>query len=180
MVVAEHSTISSPLAQAEMEPTSIFITPLKLFNWKEDMVIQLISKGLYRVTMGTEVEANSAVEKTKYFNRLDEAYGMLGLSISREILFHIDYLKTPNDLWVKLETLFGKTSKLRGHRLEKELISLSPAHFDTIQDLFTKIKSLVLQLNQCGIEKKVGHFILSILSKLRPEFSVFVSTFHYR
>ena len=61
------------------------------------MVIQLRAKGLYRVTMGIEVEPNSAVEKAKYFNRLDEAFGLLCLSISREILFHIDSWKTPNE-----------------------------------------------------------------------------------
>ena len=68
-----------------MEASHILLTPLKLFNWKEEMVIQLTSKGLYRVTMGIEVEPNYAVEKAEYFNRLDEAYGLLCLSISRDI-----------------------------------------------------------------------------------------------
>ena len=128
--------------------------PLKLFYLKEKMLIQLRSKGLYRVTMGTEVEPKSIVEKAKYFNRLDEAYGLLCLSISREILFHIDSLTTPNEFWVKLEALFGKIDELRWHQLENELIILSPVHYDTIQDVFTNFKSLVLQLKKCGIEKK--------------------------
>ena len=81
-----------------MEATHVFLTPLKFFYWKEEMVIQLRSKGLYRVTMGIEVEPNSAVEKDMYFNRLDEAYGLLFLSISREIMFHIDILTTPNEV----------------------------------------------------------------------------------
>ena len=80
-----------------MEDTHMFLTPFKFFDWKADMVIQLRSKGLYRVTMGIEVEPNSAVEKDKYFNRLDEAYGLLCLSISRDILF-IDSLTTPNEV----------------------------------------------------------------------------------
>ena len=101
-------------------------------------------KGLYRVTMGTEVEPNSAMEKYNYFNRLDEAFGFLCPSISREILFHIDNLKTPIEVWVRLESLFGKIDELRGHQLENELISLSPVHFETIQEFFTKFKSLVL------------------------------------
>ena len=75
---------------------------------------------------------NSAIEKSKYFNRLDEAYGLLCLSISREISFNIDIFTTPNEVWVKLESLFGKNDELRGHRLENELIILSPAHFETI------------------------------------------------
>ena len=142
------------------------------------MVIQLRSKGLYKVTMGTEMEPNYVVEKSKYFNRLDEAYGLLCLSISRDILFHVENLTTPNEVWVKLETLFGKNDELRGHHLENELISLTPAHYDTIHDFFTKFKSLVLQLKQCGSDKKEDKLILSILSKLGLEFSVFVSTFH--
>ena len=61
------------------------------------MVIQLRDKGIYKVTMGTELEPNYVVEKAKYFNILDEAYGLLCLRISREILFHIDSFKTPNE-----------------------------------------------------------------------------------
>ena len=67
---------------------------------------------------------------------------------------------------------------MRGHHLENELISLSPAHYESIEDFFTKFKVLVLQLKKCGIEKKYDHIILSILSKLGPEYSVYVSTFH--
>ena len=116
--------------------------------------------------MGTEVEPNSSVEKAKYFNRLDEAYGLLCLSISRELLFHIGILTTPNEVWVKLETLFGKTDERRGHQLENELISLRPVHYDTIQDFFTKFKSPVLYLKKCGIENKENQLIFSMLSKL--------------
>ena len=64
-----------------MEATHIMITPFNLFDWKVEMVIQLRAKGIYRVTMGTEVEPNSVVEKSKYFNRLDEAFVLLCLSI---------------------------------------------------------------------------------------------------
>ena len=74
------------------------LTPFNFFDWKAKMVIQRRAKGLYRVTMGTEVEANSVVEKAKYFNKLDEVFGLLCLSILREILFHIDSLITSNEL----------------------------------------------------------------------------------
>ena len=67
---------------------------------------------------------------------------------------------------------------MRGHHIENELISLSPAHYETIEDLFTKFKVLVLHLKQCGIENKYDHLILSILSMLGLEYFVYVSTFH--
>ena len=137
-----------------MEQNHILLTPFNFFQWKAEMVIQLISKGLYKVTMGTEVEPNSAVEKLKYFNRLDEAFGMLCLSISRELLFHVDSVSTQNEFFLRIESLFWNVDELRGHQVENDLITLSPTHFETIQDFFTKFKSLVLQLKKCGINKK--------------------------
>ena len=118
--------------------------------------------------MGIEVKPNSDVEKLNFFNRLDEAFGTLCLNILRDLFFHVDNLTTPNEVWLKLEALFGKSNEMRGHQLENELISLITAHFKTIQDFFTKFKSLVLQPKQCGIEKKEEKLILSILSNLGP------------
>ena len=89
-------------------------------------------QGLYKVTMGTWVEPNSTIEKLKYFNRLDEDFGMLCLKILREILFHVDNISTPNEVFLRIESLFGKNYELRGHQLENELITLILVHFDTI------------------------------------------------
>ena len=108
------------------------------------MVIQQSSKVLYIVTMGTEAEPNSAVEKSKYFNRLDGAFGMLCHIILRYLLFHVDSMTTTNEVWLNNEAFFRNIDKMRGHHLENELISLIPAHFETIQDFFTKFKLLVL------------------------------------
>ena len=79
------------------------------------MVIQLRSKGLYMVTMGTEVEPNSVVEKSKFFNVLDEAFGMLCINILRDLIFHVGSLSTPNEVWLNIKELFGNTYEMRGH-----------------------------------------------------------------
>ena len=63
----------------------IILTPFNLFEWKVDMEILLRAKGLYRVTMETEAEPNVAAEKIKWHNKRDEAYGLLCLSISRDL-----------------------------------------------------------------------------------------------
>ena len=104
--------------------------------------------------------------------------GLLCLSISRDLLFHLDGLTSPDQVWEKLSELFGKTDEMRGHQIENELISLSPSSFESLQLYFSKFKALVLQLKQCGIEKKDEQLVLSILSKLGPDYSVFVSTFY--
>ena len=70
----------------------IILTPFNFFEWKAEMEILLRVKGLYRVTMEIEADPNAVVEKIKWHNRRDEAYGLLCLSISRDLLFHLDGL----------------------------------------------------------------------------------------
>jgi hypothetical protein len=79
-----------------------------------------------------------------------------------------------------LEGLFGKHDETRGHIIEVKFLTLDPKIFDNLQDLFTKYKDLFLQLKACGVDKskEEKQMVLTILSKLGPEFSVFVSTFH--
>jgi hypothetical protein len=69
---------------------------------------------------------------------------------------------------------------MRGHMLEVEFLTLDPKIFDNMQDFFTKFKDLLSQLKACGVYKltKEKQMVLTILSKLGPEFSAFVSTFH--
>ena len=95
-------------------------------------------KGLYRVTKVLEIEPNAVVEKSRWHNRKDEAYGLLCISLFPKILFHLDALTNPNELCIKLESLFGKQYELRGHQLENELISLRQSEFETIEEFITK------------------------------------------
>ena len=62
--------------------------------------------------------------------------------------------------------------------MENELISLQPNSFKTIQQFFTKYKSLVMQCKKCGLERKDENIVLSALSNLGSEYSVFFFTFH--
>ena len=94
--------------------------------------------------MGLETKPDKGEDKPKWFNKCDEAYGTLCLFVSPDFLFHIESLDTPNQIWLKLEILFGTQDSMRGHMLENELISISPSNFNTIQDFFTKLKSLRL------------------------------------
>ena len=91
----------------------IILNPFNFFEWKAEMEILLRVKGLYRVTMATEAEPNVAAEKIKWHNRRDESYGLLCMSISRDFLFHLDGLTTPNEVWEKLEDIFGNIDEMR-------------------------------------------------------------------
>jgi hypothetical protein len=60
--------------------------------------------------MEMEVEPNYVDEKNGFLNRQDMAIGSIGMSVSPE-LFHQVYEEsqgsTPNELWTRLEVLFG-------------------------------------------------------------------------
>ena len=112
--------------------------------------------------MAIESETNVATKKIKWHNRRDEAYGLLCLSISRDLLFHLDGLTSSNEVWEKISDIFGKTDEMGGHQIKNELISLSPNSFESLQLYFSKFKALVLQLKQCGIEKKDDQLVLAL------------------
>ena len=54
------------------------------------------------VTMGKEIEPQVIIVKSKYLNRLVEAFGFMCIHISIEFLFHLDGLKTPREVCMKL------------------------------------------------------------------------------
>ena len=72
------------------------------------MEIQLRAIGLYRVTINTEEEPTHVIDKARFLNMKDEALSFLCLSISRDLLCHLLGLKTPKEIWDKLDTLYGK------------------------------------------------------------------------
>ena len=108
--------------------SAMILAPFNYNEWKSEIGILLHSKGLYRVYLDLDNEPNVVVEKDKWHNRLDQAYGFLCLSISPDLLFHLDCLTTLNQVWTKLESLFGVQDELRAHKLENELFSLSPSN----------------------------------------------------
>jgi hypothetical protein len=58
--------------------------------------------------MGTEAEPNSTDEKSHFLNRHDMDFRLICLSISPELLFHVESFSTPDEVWTKLEVLFRK------------------------------------------------------------------------
>ena len=94
------------------------LTPYNFHIWKSKMEVQLLSKGLFRITMDTKVELGSAIEKSRFLNKKDESFGFLCLSISDDLLFHLSDLKTPKQIWDKLESLYGNHDDLRVYQLE--------------------------------------------------------------
>jgi hypothetical protein len=102
----------------------VILAPYNYFDWKPKTEFQLKIKGLYNLTMATETKPTSALEKTRWANRKDEATGLLLELIFIDLWFHVYACQTPNETWTTLEGLFGKQDEMRGHMLEVELNTL--------------------------------------------------------
>ena len=55
----------------------------------------LRSKGLYRITLGTYSAPNDDENKAKWENKNDQARGLIGMSISPDLRFHLDGEDSP-------------------------------------------------------------------------------------
>ena len=68
----------------------------------------LRSRGLFRITSGKEIEPTDDDKKIKWANRFDEARGLIRMSISTDLRFHISGIDELDKAWEKLEYVFGK------------------------------------------------------------------------
>jgi hypothetical protein len=88
-------------------------------------MLHLRCRGLYQITMAMEVEPDSTDEKNDFLNRQDMAIGSIDMFVSPE-LFHQVYEEsqglTPNELWTRLEVLFGNKEYCEDFMQEVEQI----------------------------------------------------------
>jgi len=68
----------------------------------------LRSKGLYWITLGKEKAPIDAYKKTKWDNRNDEACGLIRISISPNLRYHLQDIDDPKEAWNTIESVFGK------------------------------------------------------------------------
>lgn len=76
------------------------------------------SKGLYHITLGKELEPIDDEKKIKSENENDKARGMIGMSISPDLRFHLQGIDDLDEAWEKLEFVFGNHNIIRAHQIK--------------------------------------------------------------
>jgi hypothetical protein len=138
----------------------------------------LRSKGLYQITLGKETTPTDDDKKAKWDNRNDEARGLIRMSISPDLRYHLQGIDDPEEAWNTIESVFGKLNIIRAQQLETQILTLSPSDFSCLGDYLSKFKTLRILCEECKIVMKEERCIYLILSKLGSAYSVFVSTFY--
>jgi hypothetical protein len=138
----------------------------------------LRSKGLYRITLGKETRPTNADKKSKWDSRNDEACGLIRMSISLDLRFHLQSIDKPKEAWENIESVFGKHNIIRAKQFENQVLTLSPSFFSCIEDYVYKFKTLRTLCEECKIKIDEDRCIYLILSKIGSAYSMFVSTFY--
>ena len=131
--------------------STVMLTSDNYFQWRSHMEDLLRSKGLYRITMGTKTAPTDDDKKSKWDNRNDEARGLIGMSISPNLRFHLQSIDKPKESWEKIESVFGKHNIIRAQQLENKVLTLSPSDFSCIEDYLSKFKTLRILCEECNI-----------------------------
>jgi hypothetical protein len=89
----------------------------------------LRSKGMHQVTLGKEKKAIDDEKKFKWANRNDKEHGLIIMSISLDLRFHLQEIDDPDEVWENIESVFGKHNIIQSHQLENKILNLSPNDF---------------------------------------------------
>jgi hypothetical protein len=100
----------------------------------------LRSKGLYRITLGKEKAPTNAGKKAKWDNRNDKAHGLIGISISPDLSYHLQDIDDPKEAWDTIESVFGKLNIIRAQQLENKILTLSPNDFLAMETIYLGLK----------------------------------------
>ena len=158
--------------------STVMLTSDNYFQWRSHMEDLLRSKGLYRITMGKETTPTDDDNKAKWDNRNDEARGLIGMSISPDLRYHLQGVDDPEAAWDKIESVFGKHNIIWAQQLENQVLTLSPSDFSCIEDYLSNFKTLRTLCEDWKIKIDKDRCIYIILSKLGSSYYVFVSTFY--
>ena len=72
------------------------------------MYLALHNHGYHMIIYGWDTNPHQPVERNKFLNHCDEAFGYLCTYISKYLLFHMEGSRTPRESWEKLYSLFNK------------------------------------------------------------------------
>jgi hypothetical protein len=65
--------------------------------------------------LGKETAPLDASKKSKWDNKNDEAHGLIEMSISSDLWFHLQGIDDPDEAWKNMETIFGKHNEIQAH-----------------------------------------------------------------
>ena len=143
-------------------PFDIVLTSSNYFPWKSRMEDVLWSRGFYKITSGKETERTNDDKK----NKCDESCGLIGMSISTDLWFHISGIDELDIAWKKLESVFGKHNEIWGHQLENVLIPWIQMIFHAFKTVYLSIKLINSYVQNARLKNKTKNVFIIFFPNL--------------
>ena len=85
----------------------VLLTSTNYFQSKSQIEDLLRSQMIYRKTLGKKTVLDDEKKIAKWDKKNDQAHGLIGMSISPNLRFHLDGLDSPVKDWDKLYIVIG-------------------------------------------------------------------------
>ena len=114
------------------------------FQWLSYMMDLLRSKWIYIIASGIESKPTDEEKKAKWENKQDQARGLIVMSISQALRFHILEIDTLDEVLKKLNTIFGMKIKSKPTSLKMIWLLCTPIISPLLNIFFPNSRPLYL------------------------------------
>ena len=88
-------------------PIIVKLTLENYLSWKKGIESHYLEQDLLPYLLGHISEPNNCEKKIAWFNSNDIVYGLICLTISEDILYHIEHIECPFIAWTIIRQLYG-------------------------------------------------------------------------
>lgn len=146
------------------------------FAWKFRVKNILVLRNSWSIVDGEEQRPDGDGDGDKqkaYDDRNREALAIIALSVSDNVIPHVQCAKTSKEAWDALKSLYETPNKVKIPYLRRQLYNLKMVEGDSVIDHLTKFKSIRAQLIDLGEEIEDGEISYLTLQSLPPSFHDF-------
>lgn len=105
-------------------------------------------EGIWNITNGKEPKPKSDDARISWWeNQNDKAMAIIGLALADNLIHHVDFDRTANDVWEKLENLFGNKINNSKVFLKQKLFKLKMKETETLNEHLSNLGSILQQLS---------------------------------
>lgn len=116
-------------------------------TWQTKLRLILMKDGVWNVVCGKDKKPQSDEKKILHWENLnDKALSLIGLGLGDEVIHHLDFDSTAQELWEKFEGLFGNKVINSKVFLRQEFFKLQMKHEDSLLTHLNHMESLITQL----------------------------------
>ena len=147
-------------------------------TWKFQIKHLMISKGYFSIVSGTEAEPDVSADtklKEAFQTRSEQAFALLVLAVSTEMIYLISECNSANEAWIKLEKHFERDSLSNKIFLKKKYFRSEMKEGESLTNHLKSMKQLTDRLAAIKAPISEEDQVVTLLGSLPDSFSSLVT-----